>query len=100
MQVCPSDGNGLIQMPARFGSLIIWLALIPCAVMNFTGTIILCLTSVGIGWAGWYLSETITLMQGTVTQEAIRRRALTRFPNFKRVITAQQLEQFNPVAPG
>jgi hypothetical protein len=67
-------------MPARLGSLIIWLALVLCAVMNFTGTILLCLTGVGIGWAGWYLSETIALAQGTVAQEAIHRRPLTRSP--------------------
>jgi hypothetical protein len=49
---------------ARLGSHIIWLALILCAVMNFTGTIVLCLVTLGIGWAGWYLSEVIALIQG------------------------------------
>jgi hypothetical protein len=50
-------------MLARIGSRIIWLALILFAVMNFTETILLCLITVGIGCAGWYLSEAIALIQ-------------------------------------
>jgi hypothetical protein len=53
----------MTDMLARPDSLIIWFALILCAVMDFTGTILLCLITVGIGWAGWYLSETIALIQ-------------------------------------
>jgi hypothetical protein len=50
-------------MLARIGGHIIWLALILCAVTNFTGTVVLCLVTVGIGYCGWYLSEVIALIQ-------------------------------------
>jgi hypothetical protein len=50
---------------ARLGNLIIWLALILCAVMNFTGTILLCFITVGIGWSGLFLSEAIALIVDT-----------------------------------
>jgi hypothetical protein len=50
---------------ARLGRLIIWLALILSAVMNFTGTILLCFITVGIGWSGLFLSEAIALIVDT-----------------------------------
>jgi hypothetical protein len=50
-------------MLTRLGSLIIWLALILGAVMDFTGTVLLCFLTVGTVWSGWYLSETIALIQ-------------------------------------
>jgi hypothetical protein len=52
-------------MLARLGNVIIWLALVLCAVMNFTGTILLCFTAVGIGWSGLYLFEAIALIVDT-----------------------------------
>jgi hypothetical protein len=52
-----------MRMVTRLGSLIIWLALILSAVMNFPGTVLLCFITVGIGWSGWYLSQTIALIQ-------------------------------------
>jgi hypothetical protein len=52
-------------MLARLGNVIIWLALVLCAVMNFTGTILLCFITVGIGWSGLYLSEAIALIVDT-----------------------------------
>jgi hypothetical protein len=56
------------NMLARLGSLIIWLALILCALMDFTGTFFLCLITVGIGSGGWYLAEAIALLEGQSVQ--------------------------------
>jgi hypothetical protein len=61
-------------MLARLGSLIIWLALILCALMDFTGTVFLCLITVGIGWGGWYLAEAIALLDGQSVQALASRR--------------------------
>jgi hypothetical protein len=53
------------DMLPQLANVIIWLALVLCAVMNFTGTILLCFIAVGMGWSGLYLSEAIALIVDT-----------------------------------
>jgi hypothetical protein len=48
---------GMRFMLARIGSVMFWLAIILCAVMDFTTTILVCIIVVGIGWAGWYAAQ-------------------------------------------
>ena len=41
----------------RLSSIIFRLALILCVLTDFTSTVLLCITFIGIGWAGWYASR-------------------------------------------
>jgi hypothetical protein len=41
----------------RLSSIIFRLALILCVLTDFTATVLLCITFIGIGWAGWYASS-------------------------------------------
>ena len=49
-------------MLARIGSVMFWLAIILCAVMDFTTTILVCIIVVGIGlfWISATLAEQLT----------------------------------------
>jgi hypothetical protein len=57
------EGASMRGILAQPGTLVIRLVLILCAVMDFTGTFLLCLITVGIGWCGWYASELIALIE-------------------------------------
>jgi hypothetical protein len=41
----------------RLSSIIFRLALILCVLTDFTATVLLSITFIGIGWAGWYASR-------------------------------------------
>lgn len=46
--------SGILE---QLSSIIFRLALILCVLTDFTATVLLCITFVGIGWAGWYASR-------------------------------------------
>jgi hypothetical protein len=41
----------------QLGTVVFWFALILCALIDFTSTILSCVIVIGIGWAGWYASR-------------------------------------------